>query len=119
MSQRGVEIRFLNKNNLKKHRQFMNTTNKMGIMNRIPPKYLALVSLILQNSGLAISMRYTMIFSSPSTRYLTSSAVLVAEILKFIISFICCYIFDSNQGYLFTYMLSIAYLYFHPLLSQK
>jgi hypothetical protein len=97
----------------------MNTTNKMGIMNRIPPKYLALVALILQNSGLAISMRYTMIFSSPSTRYLTSSAVLVAEILKFIISFICCYIFDSNQGYLFTYMLSIAYLYFHPLLSQK
>ena len=59
---------------------------------------MALIALIIQNSGLAISMRYTMIFSSPSTRYLTSTAVLVAEILKFIISCVCCYLFDSNQG---------------------
>lgn len=66
----------------------------------LSPKWIALVALILQNSGLAILMRYTMIFVQPGTeRYLSSTAVLTAEILKLIISVTLCFIVDCNMSY--------------------
>ena len=64
------------------------------------PKWIALVALILQNSGLAILMRYTMVSTQVGTdRYLSSTAVLTAEILKLCISVVLCFIVDCNMSY--------------------
>jgi UDP-sugar transporter A1/2/3 len=64
------------------------------------PKWIALVALILQNSGLAILMRYTMIYVEPGVEhYLSSTAVLTAEIMKLVISICLCFIVDSNMCY--------------------
>lgn len=66
----------------------------------LSPKWIALVALILQNSGLAILMRYTMIFVQPGTeRYLSSTAVLSAEVMKLVISIILCFIIDCKLCY--------------------
>jgi UDP-sugar transporter A1/2/3 len=63
-------------------------------------KWIALVALILQNSGLAILMRYTMIFVPiGQEHYLSSTAVLTAEVMKLLISLILCFIIDSNMSY--------------------
>jgi UDP-sugar transporter A1/2/3 len=63
-------------------------------------KWIALFALILQNSGLAILMRYTMIFVPVgSEHYLSSTAVLTAEVMKLLISLILCFIIDSNMSY--------------------
>eukprot|EP01039_Chlorochromonas_danica_P009790 gene9790-10828_t len=61
-------------------------------------KWMALIALIVQNSGLAIAMRYTFLSqSSPgSERYLTSTAVLAAEVLKFFISSVACFYADCE-----------------------
>lgn len=63
-------------------------------------KWIALIALIIQNSGLSIAMRYTFIIaaSDPTNRYLTSTAVLTSEIMKFIIALIACYIQDSSSN---------------------
>ena len=66
----------------------------------LSPKWIALVALILQNSGLAILMRYTMISVQVSgDRYLASTAVLTAEIMKLAISVTLCLIIDCNMSY--------------------
>jgi solute carrier family 35 (UDP-sugar transporter), member A1/2/3 len=66
----------------------------------LSPKWIALVALILQNSGLAILMRYTMVSTQVGTdRYLSSTAVLTAEILKLSISVVLCFIVDCNMSY--------------------
>ena len=66
----------------------------------LSPKWIALVALILQNSGLAILMRYTFIFVQPGAeKYLSSTAVLSAEILKLVISLSLCFIVDCNMCY--------------------
>jgi UDP-sugar transporter A1/2/3 len=63
-------------------------------------KWIALFALILQNSGLAILMRYTMIFVPVgSEHYLSSTAVLTAEVMKLLISLVLCFIIDSNMSY--------------------
>ena len=63
----------------------------------LSPKWIALVALILQNSGLAILMRYTMISVQPGTQpYLPSTAVLSAEVMKLIISLTLCFIVDCK-----------------------
>lgn len=63
-------------------------------------KWVALVSLIVQNSGLAIAMRYTLIMAAgdPDKRYITSTAVLTAEILKLLISSFLCYRDDAKRN---------------------
>jgi solute carrier family 35 (UDP-sugar transporter), member A1/2/3 len=69
-------------------------------MMTLSPKWIALVALILQNSGLAILMRYTMISVQVSgDRYLASTAVLTAEIMKLAISVTLCLIIDCNMSY--------------------
>ncbi len=60
-------------------------------------KWVALIALVFQNSGLAIAMRYTFVVSS-GDRYLPSTAVLIAEILKLSISFIACFVLDANMS---------------------
>jgi UDP-sugar transporter A1/2/3 len=68
-----------------------------GASQYINPKWIALVALVIQNSGLAIVMRYTLIFAKPGERYMTSTAVLFAEVLKLFISTALCYIVDAKQ----------------------
>eukprot|EP01032_Pedospumella_encystans_P018829 gene18829-21424_t len=60
-------------------------------------KWVALIALVFQNSGLAIAMRYTFVVST-GDRYLPSTAVLIAEILKLTISFIACFVLDANMS---------------------
>ena len=60
-------------------------------------KWVALVALVFQNSGLAIAMRYTFVVTS-SERYLPSTAVLVAEIMKLTISVIACFFLDAKMS---------------------
>jgi UDP-sugar transporter A1/2/3 len=63
-------------------------------------KWVALVALVIQNSGLAIVMRYTFLLSSSTHgRYIPSTAVLNAEIVKLIISFSACLLFDCNKSW--------------------
>lgn len=62
-------------------------------------KWIALIALIIQNSGLAIVMRYTFIMQAQSATpvaYITSTAVLNAEIMKFAISIMACLAYDCN-----------------------
>lgn len=67
-------------------------------------KWIALICLVFQNSGLAITMRYTFLISAnPSDRYIASTAVVFAEVLKLIISVICTYYFDAEKNWMATY----------------
>jgi UDP-sugar transporter A1/2/3 len=63
----------------------------------IDHKYVALLALIFQNSGLAIAMRYTFVVAT-TDRYISSTAVLLAEIMKLFISVWVCYIFDAEMS---------------------
>lgn len=68
-------------------------------------KWIALISLIFQNSGLAIMMRYTFLLSMASLvpgkatekpmLYLTSTAVLIAELIKLCLSFVIAFVLES------------------------
>lgn len=61
-------------------------------------KWVALVALVFQNSGLAIAMRYTFV-AVASERYLPSTAVLLAEMLKLCISVVACFVLDSKMSW--------------------
>lgn len=63
-------------------------------------KWIALIALIVQNSGLAVVMRYTFILAAadPNNRYISSTAVLVAEILKLFISAFACWSEDAKKS---------------------
>lgn len=62
---------------------------------------IALVSLIVQNSGLAIMMRYTLFRHEGDTeeKYITSTAVMLAEILKLLISMTLSFFLDAKGSY--------------------
>jgi UDP-sugar transporter A1/2/3 len=60
-------------------------------------KWIALVALVFQNSGLAIAMRYTFV-AVASERYLPSTAVLNAEIMKLCISLVACFVLDAKMS---------------------
>ncbi len=62
-------------------------------------KWIALIALIFQNSGLAIAMRYTFISATDGNHYITSPAVLNAEIIKLTISTILCFVLDSGKSF--------------------
>ena len=71
-------------------------------------KWIALICLVFQNSGLAVTMRYTFLISTdPSERYIASTAVVFAEVLKLIISVFCTFYFDAERNWMTTY--SILY----------
>lgn len=61
-------------------------------------KWIALVALVFQNSGLAIAMRYTFV-AVASERYLPSTAVLNAEIMKLCISIVACFVLDAKMSW--------------------
>lgn len=64
----------------------------------LDPKWVALIALVFQNSGLAIAMRYTFVTVTGSDRYISSTAVINAEILKFIISSCASFAIDGNMN---------------------
>lgn len=69
-------------------------------MIKLDPKWIALVALVVQNSGLAVMMRYTLTLKKEqSDRYCPSTAVLIAEIMKFFISVVCAFVFDASLSY--------------------
>lgn len=61
-------------------------------------KWIALIALVFQNSGLAIAMRYSFLIPA-EFRYLTSTAVLIAEVMKLAISLIACYFLDGGSSW--------------------
>jgi len=63
------------------------------------PKWAALTSLVLQNAGVAIMMRYSFVFANPDDKYIASTAVLAAEILKLLLSLILCFVLDAKGSY--------------------
>jgi drug/metabolite transporter (DMT)-like permease len=63
-------------------------------------KWVALVALVIQNSGLAIVMRLTFLLANATNdKYIPSTAVLNAEILKLLISIAACYFVDSDKNF--------------------
>jgi len=62
------------------------------------PKYIALIALVVQNCGLAVLMRMTFLFTDKEGLYITSTAVVMAEILKLIISSFCCFHYDCEKS---------------------
>lgn len=62
-------------------------------------KTAALVALVIQNSGLAVAMRYTFILAQTTgVKYIPSTAVFHAEILKLVISTACCFLYDCQKS---------------------
>ena len=62
-------------------------------------KYLTLVALIVQNAGLAVIMRYSLVFQDSSNKYMTSTAVLMAELMKLSIASIACLLLDAGGNW--------------------
>ncbi|KIV77282.1 hypothetical protein PV11_09093 [Exophiala sideris] len=58
----------------------------------VPTKYVSLLTLVVQNSSLVLVMRYSRILPGP--RYLSSTAVVLSELLKCII---CLYVHIKEQ----------------------
>lgn len=79
----------------------------MGVDGILDLKWVALVTLIVQNSGLAIAMRYTYLHASQDGVYIASTAVLLAEIMKFCISLIASLVWDCQFS--FKRLLSMFY----------
>lgn len=64
----------------------------------INKKWLALVALVVQNSLQSIVMRYTLVTGEVSARYMTSTAVLMSEVMKLCISVLCCFVIDAGAN---------------------
>lgn len=62
-------------------------------------KWVALAALILQNSGIAITMRYSLLNKESGERYIASTAVLMSEVLKLLISSLLCYLLDAKGSW--------------------
>ena len=62
----------------------------------IEAKWVCLGFFIVQNSALLTALRYCTIFSDPTVSYISSTAVLFAELLKLLLSLTLCLIFDAN-----------------------
>ena len=70
---------------------------RMTAGNLLDPKWLSLSCFILQNSLLIIGLKACTINSSHSmNQYITSTAVVLAEILKFVLSSACCFVIDAK-----------------------
>jgi len=63
-------------------------------------KWLALIALVVQNSLQSIVMRYTLVTGEveASQRYMTSTAVLMSEIMKLCISVLACFVIDAGAN---------------------
>lgn len=59
-------------------------------------KVMTLIALVVQNAGLAVIMRYSLVFQDSSNKYMTSTAVLMAELMKLTIASIACFMLDAG-----------------------
>jgi UDP-sugar transporter A1/2/3 len=59
-------------------------------------KWIALVALILQNSGVAIVMKSSFVYADPQNKFISSTAVLAAEVLKLLLSLMICFVADAK-----------------------
>ncbi len=62
-------------------------------------KWFALFALVIQNSLLSILMRYTLVVGQDSSRYMTSTAVLMSEVLKLLLSLTACFAIDASANF--------------------
>lgn len=65
-------------------------------MKRSGAKWTSLILFVIQNSALIISLRSCSFFSDSKISYLSSTAVLFSEMLKFAVSLVLCFAVDSN-----------------------
>ena len=61
-------------------------------------KYGVLLVLVLQNSGLTLTMRYSRITAPTSNLYISSTAVVLAELIKLVWSFLLFLRIDCNSS---------------------
>lgn len=59
-------------------------------------KWIALLVLLIQNSGLALTMRYSRISRPADETYIATTAVLVAEVVKLVVSSFLCFSLDCK-----------------------
>ena len=69
---------------------------ELGASNNGNLKWIALLALLLQNSGLALTMRYSRISKSVDQTYIATTAVLVAEVIKLVVSSLLCFGLDCK-----------------------
>ena len=74
-----------------KHRTTMGSESTGGHL-----KWIALLALLVQNSGLILTMRYSRISRPADQMYIATTAVLVAEILKLVVSSLLCFSLDCK-----------------------
>ena len=67
----------------------------------VDKKWIALIALVVQNSGLSIVMRYSLVDgdTDSKSRYMTSTAVLMSEFMKLLIATTACFLFDSDASF--------------------
>ena len=70
----------------------------MSLSGRSLVKYGVLMVLVLQNSGLTLTMRYSRIASPSSSLYISSTAVVLAELIKLLWSFLLFLRIDCNSS---------------------
>jgi solute carrier family 35 (UDP-sugar transporter), member A1/2/3 len=74
-----------------KHRTTMGSESTGGHL-----KWIALLALLVQNSGLILTMRYSRISRPADQMYIATTAVLVAEMLKLVVSSLLCFSLDCK-----------------------
>ena len=62
-------------------------------------KWASLLVLVVQNCSLILIMRYSRTISSPQDMYISSTAVVFCELLKFLISAVCLYVQDKSKSH--------------------
>lgn len=73
-----------------------------AILGKIDPntlKWVALIALVVQNSGSAISMRFSLLNKAPEDKYIASTAVLMSEVLKLALSSMLCFFLDAKGSF--------------------
>jgi UDP-sugar transporter A1/2/3 len=75
-------------------------TNSIVSHHNYPFKWWILVTYVVQNSALLITLRSATLFSNPSSdSVISSTAVLFSEVLKLIFSLIMCFLFDARLSF--------------------
>lgn len=81
-------------------RRIQTKMEKIPVGNLLDPKWMSLSCFILQNSLLIIGMKACTINSSHSmNQYISSTAVILSELLKFALSTVACYVIDAKCNY--------------------
>lgn len=69
-------------------------------------KWASLLVLVIQNCSLILIMRYSRTLTSPEDMYISSTAVVFCELLKFLISAVCLYVQDKSKSFLVQHIIS-------------